>query len=100
LPHHPSPTIAALIMCCDLFQWDRLEWHLLKLKPYVVKPPFALSLSKGNAGLSAPRDGTRTDSPAFTLRQAQGERSSAQAQANDRTRMLTMMSSSEWTAGK
>ncbi len=36
----------------------------------VLKPPFALSLSKGNAGLLKARDGPLTDSPAFTLRQA------------------------------
>ncbi|MFM9887855.1 MAG: hypothetical protein ACKVQT_32920, partial [Burkholderiales bacterium] len=47
------------------------------LSPSVLKAPLALSLSKGNAGASTAHDVPRTDSPAFTLRQAQGERSIA-----------------------
>ncbi len=55
------PTTSAEVRVIE----DRPEWALLM--PFVLKPPFALSLSTG---------GYRplTDTPAFSLRQAQGER--------------------------
>ncbi len=62
------PTTSAEVRVIE----DRPEWALLK--PFVLKPPFALSLSMGSAGLSKAGDRPLTDTPAFTLRQAQGER--------------------------